>query len=45
MIDGNVNNQLVNGGRKSDQQNFYTQQMAFIFEPIKDWTINGKATW
>jgi TonB-linked SusC/RagA family outer membrane protein len=40
MIDGNVNNQLVNGGRKSDQQNFYTQQMAFIFEPIKDWTIN-----
>jgi TonB-linked SusC/RagA family outer membrane protein len=38
--DGNINNQLQNGGRKNDQQNYYTQQLAFVFKPLKGWTIN-----
>ena len=40
LLEGMETIQLQDGGNTNDQQNFYTQQLAFIFEPIKNWTIN-----
>lgn len=31
---------LEDGGIRGQQKNYYTQQVAFVFEPIKDWHIN-----
>lgn len=32
--------QLEDGGNTNQQQNYYTEQLAFVYEPIKDWKIN-----
>ena len=32
--------QMENGGKQTQQKNYYTQQLALRLEPIKDWTIN-----
>lgn len=32
--------QLEEGGLYKDQKNWYTNQIQFIFEPVKDWHIN-----
>ena len=31
---------LEDGGVRNQQKNYYTQQVGFVFEPIKDWHIN-----
>lgn len=32
--------QLSEGGEQTQKKNYYTQQVGFVFEPIKDWHIN-----
>ena len=32
--------QMEEGGVQTEQKNYYTQQVGFVFEPIKDWHIN-----
>lgn len=39
MDEGEVE-QMENGGRQRSQKDFNTQQLQFVFEPIKDWRIN-----
>lgn len=36
--------QMENGGRHKNQKDYYTNQLAFVFEPIKDWHINVDGT-
>lgn len=36
--------QMENGGRQKTQKDYYTNQIAFVFEPIKDWHINLEGT-
>lgn len=31
--------QLEEGGKEMNQRNYYTNQMQFVFEPVKDWHI------
>lgn len=39
MDEGEVE-QMENGGRQNSQKDFNTQQVQFVFEPIKNWRIN-----
>ena len=39
MDEGEVE-QMENGGVQNSQKDFYTNQLALVFEPIKDWRIN-----
>ncbi|ADV42271.1 TonB-dependent receptor plug [Bacteroides helcogenes P 36-108] len=32
--------QMEDGGVQQQKKNYYTQQLAFVFEPLKDWHIN-----
>lgn len=32
--------QMENGGRQKNQKDYFTNQLALVFEPIKDWHIN-----
>ncbi len=36
--------QIVNGGRQKNQADYLTNQLNFVFEPIKDWHINVEGT-
>ena len=42
-LEGMEINELENGGLTVDQKDWFTQQLQFVFEPIKDWhiTVNG----
>jgi TonB-linked SusC/RagA family outer membrane protein len=40
LADGMEIIQMQNGGKRNQQNNYYTQQLSFLFEPIKDWKIN-----
>lgn len=42
-LEGMEINELENGGVTVDQKDWFTQQLQFTFEPIKDWhiTVNG----
>lgn len=39
-VDGMEIEQLENGGKQINQKDLNTQQLQFIFEPIKNWRIN-----
>lgn len=39
MEEGGIE-QMKNGGKQNSQKDFNTNQIAFVFEPIKDWHIN-----
>ena len=39
MDEGEVE-QMENGGLQNSQKDYYTNQLALVFEPIKDWRIN-----
>lgn len=32
--------ELEDGGRQTNQKDLNTQQLQFVFEPVKNWTIN-----
>lgn len=43
MNEGEVE-QMENGGKQTKNKDFYTNQLAIVFEPIKDWHINLEGT-
>ena len=40
LMDGMETAAMRDGGVHTTQKNYYTNQLAFVFEPIKDWHIN-----
>ena len=36
--------QMENGGKQSKNKDYFTNQLAFVFEPVKDWHINVDGT-
>ncbi len=43
-ISENEMEQMENGGIQTKNKDFFTNQLAFVFEPIKDWHINVEGT-
>lgn len=41
LTDGMELLQMRDGGRQTHEKNYYTQQLGFVFEPIKDWFIHA----
>lgn len=41
LTDGMELLQLRDGGRQTHEKNYYTQQLAFVLEPVKDWFIHA----
>ena len=41
LTDGMELLQMRDGGTQTHQKNYYTQQLGFVFEPIKDWFIHA----
>lgn len=41
LTDGMELLQMRDGGTQTHQKNYYTQQLCFVFEPIKDWFIHA----
>lgn len=41
LTDGMELLQMRDGGTQVHEKNYYTQQLAFVFEPIKDWFIHA----
>lgn len=40
LMDGMETAAMRDGGEQTTQRNYYTNQLAFVFEPVKDWRIN-----
>lgn len=40
LADGMELIQMQDGGVQTQNKNYYTQQLSFVFEPVKDWHIN-----
>ena len=41
LTDGMELLQMQDGGTQTHQKNYYTQQLGFVFEPVKDWFIHA----